>query len=113
MMNDMFKIRDAQLLEDLFITFEKEGKTFVLIDDLIGRMVFFFRAKFDVKLAIYFEVHMLSEVETVIPKEKLISLVKECWDLYNDVSESAKKIADHMNESRDGKIKFKEFKSFC
>jgi len=63
------------------------------IDELIGGIVFYFRGRFDIKLALYFEVCMLSDPEKIVPKERLIILLTECLNLYNDVFESAKKIA--------------------
>jgi len=39
--------------------------------------------------------------------------LKECIDMYKEVFDSSKKIADAMNTTLDGRIKFDEFKKFC
>jgi len=112
-MFDVFKVSDAKLLEEIYQSFDKNKQGYLEIQELVGGMVFFLRGKFEYKLALYFEVYMNYDGDPVISKSSLVTLLTDCLKLYKEVFDSAKKIADAMNTSLDGKIKFDEFKAFC
>jgi hypothetical protein len=112
-MSDVFKIRNPAFLEELFALIDKNKNKFVEIQEFIGGLVFFFSGPFEIKFALFCEVLIKMDKELILPKQSLEKLLMDALTHFKEVFESAKKIADAMNSTLDGRITFAEFKTFC
>jgi len=117
-MNDVFKIRDTKLLENVFMITDVEGDGALDIRELCAIMLFHTRGTIDLKLALFFEIMKNRTIVELydggyVLKTNLIKVIDDALKFLKQAFYNAKQHADAMNTNLDGQISYQEFHTYC
>jgi hypothetical protein len=74
-MLDVFKIKDSQLLNNLFLISDVNGSGALDIREIIGNIIFWLRGSLGLKFALFFEVFGTVTGEHAVTKENLTKAI--------------------------------------
>lgn len=112
-MYDVFKVRDAQLVNNVFIIADTNGNGALDIRELVGNMIFWLRGSLGYKFALFFEVFSSVNGGLFVTTENIVKIITDALKVFKETFFLAKTIADKMNSNYNGMITFEEFKEYC
>ncbi len=112
-MLDVFKVRDANLVNNIFVIADSNGNGALDIRELIGNMVFWLRGTLGYKFALFFEVFVSVNGGLYVSKENLIKVIGDALKVFKEAFFLAKSTADKMNTNLNGMITYDEFHNYC
>lgn len=112
-MLDVFKVKDAQLVNNLFLISDTNGTGALDIRELIGNIVFWLRGNLGLKFALFFEVFSSATGSACVARENIMKVITDALKVFKESFFQAKTIADKMNADLNGMITFDEFKNYC
>jgi len=112
-MLDVFKVKDAQLMNNLFLISDTNGSGALDIRELLGNMLFWVRGSLPLKFALFFEVFSTATGSTCVARENLAKVIADALKVFKESFFNAKTIADKMNTNFNGMITFEEFSDYC
>lgn len=118
LMNDVFKIRDSKLLDNVFMIADVDGEGALDIREICSTMLFHMRGTIEIKLALFFEIMKNQTVYELhdggfILKQNLLKVIDDALKFFKQAFFQAKHVADQMNTKLDGQISYEEFENFC
>lgn len=112
-MLDVFRIKDAQLLNNLFLISDVNGNGALDIREIISNVIFWLRGSLGYKFALFFEVMGTVNTNHCVAKENIMKVIGDALKVFKESFFSAKTIADKMNSDLNGMISFDEFHGYC
>ncbi|CDW80465.1 hippocalcin-like protein 1 [Stylonychia lemnae] len=112
-MLDVFKVKDAHLVNNIFVIADTDGNGALDIRELIGNMVFWLRGTLGYKFALFFEVFVSVNGGVFVSKENLIKVIGDALKVFKESFFLAKSTADRMNTTLNGLITYEEFNNYC
>lgn len=112
-MLNVFKVKDAQLVNNIFVIADNNGNGALDIRELIGNIVFWMKGSLAYKFALFFEVFVSVNGGLFVSKENLIKVVGDALKVFKESFFLAKSTADKMNTNLNGMITFEEFQNYC
>ena len=112
-MLDVFKVKDAQLVNNVFVIADVNGTGALDIRELIGNVVFWLRGTLGYKFALFFEVFVSVNGGLFVSRENLIKVIGDALKVFKESFFLAKQTADKMNTNLNGMVTYEEFESYC
>jgi Ca2+-binding EF-hand superfamily protein len=112
-MLDVFKVKDAQLVNNLFVISDTNASGALDIRELIGNIIFWVRGALGLKFALFFEVFSTATGTACVARENLGKVLGDALKVFKESFFQAKTIADKINSNLNGMISFDEFKDYC
>jgi len=112
-MLDVFKVKDAQLVNNIFVIADVNGTGALDIRELIGNIVFWLRGTLGYKFALFFEVFVSVNGNLFVSKENLIKVIGDSLKVFKESFFLAKQTADKMNTTLNGMVTYEEFEAYC
>jgi hypothetical protein len=112
-MLDVFKVKDAQLVNNLFVISDSNGSGALDVRELLGNIIFWVRGALGLKFALFFEVFSTATGSTCVSRENLGKVLGDALKVFKESFFQAKTIADKMNTNLNGMISFEEFRDYC
>lgn len=112
-MLDVFKVKDAQLLNNLFVISDVNGNGALDIREIIGNLIFWLRGSLGLKFAFFFEVFGTVTGTHCVARENLGKVIGDALKVFKEAFFQAKQIADKMNKQLNGMISFEEYREYC
>jgi hypothetical protein len=83
-MLDVFKVKDAQLLNNLFILSDVNGNGSLDIREIIGNIVFWVRGSLGLKFALFFEVFGTVAGGHCVARENLLKVIGDALKVFKE-----------------------------
>ena len=96
-MLDVFKVKDAHLVNNVFVIADTNGNGALDIRELIGNIIFWLRGTLGYKFALFFEVFTSVNGGMYVSKENLIKVIGDALKVFKESFFLAKSTADKMN----------------
>jgi Ca2+-binding EF-hand superfamily protein len=112
-MFELFKVKDASLLQNIFIVSDPSGEGALDIRELLGNLIFWLRGSLGYKFALFFEIFSTVNGGLFVSRENLLKVVGDALKVFKESFFLAKSTADKMNVSLNGMIAFDEFIEYC
>ena len=112
-MLDVFKVKDAHLVNNIFVIADTDGNGALDIRELIGNIVFWLRGSLAYKFALFFEVFCSVNGGLFVSKENLIKVIGDSLKVFKESFFLAKQTADRMNTHLNGMVTYDEFYNYC
>jgi hypothetical protein len=83
-MLDVFKVKDAQLVNNLFVISDTNASGALDIRELIGNIIFWVRGALGLKLALFFEVFSTATGTTCVARENLGKVLGDALKVFKE-----------------------------
>jgi hypothetical protein len=83
-MLDVFKVKDAQLLNNIFLISDTNGSGGLDIRELIGNIIFWLRGSLGLKFALFFEVFSSATGSPCVARENLAKVLGDALKVFKE-----------------------------
>lgn len=83
-MLDVFKVKDAQLVNNLFIISDTNGTGGLDIREILGNIIFWVRGHLGLKFALFFEVFSTATGTTCVSRDNLGKVIADALKVFKE-----------------------------
>jgi hypothetical protein len=109
---DAFKVKDASLVQNLFVIADSNGDGALDIREIIGNLVFWLKGSLGYKFSLFFEVFVSVNGGKFVSRPNLLKVLEDALKVFKESFFLSKQTADKMNQKLDGTISYGEFKEY-